>query len=213
MNKKDFKKYMQQGLGRCVITLQSSNDIEKYKEIVLWGCLHNLSYDTQCEGTRADYIYELTTYFNDDGYFLIPIIEAFENLPRRADWLFSHFCELLFRFAESGKESAKAALQKKYNQLLSKLLNKRRFNGYDFERGCFECICLTASSLGGINILLKIANDMGRLFKENPHYSGDDFDWFCSAIDGRIGEKRLNAILRRESKKSENISVAFIKTI
>ena len=95
--------------------------------------------------------------------------------------------------------------RKNYDQLLSTLLSKRRFSGYDFERDNFERICLTLSSLGGIDILLKIADDMGRLFKENPHYGGDDFDWFCSAMDDGIGEKRLNAILRRESKKSENI--------
>ena len=35
MNKKDFKKYMQQGLGRCILALKSSENIEKYKEIVL----------------------------------------------------------------------------------------------------------------------------------------------------------------------------------
>ena len=29
MNKKDFKKYMQQGLGRCILVLQSSENIEK----------------------------------------------------------------------------------------------------------------------------------------------------------------------------------------
>ena len=196
---------MQKGLGRCVLALQSSNDIQKYKETVLWGCLHNLSYDTQCEGTRAAYIYELTTYFNDEDYFLAPSIEAFENLPRRSDWLFSHFCELLRRFAESGNNVAKDALQKKYNQLLSTLLHKRRFKGYDFERDNFERICLALSSLGGADILLKIANDMGYLFKENPHYSGDDFDWFCSSMHYGIGEKRLNTILMRESKKSENI--------
>ncbi len=205
MNKKDFKKYMQQGLGRCILALQSYENIEKYKEIVLWGCLHNLSYDTQCEGTRASYIYELTTYFNDENYFLLPCIEAFKKIPRRSDWLFSHFAELLRRFAENGNKRAERALIQKYDYLLSVLLSKRRFSSYDFERDNFERICITLSSIGGTDILLKIAADMGMLFKKNPHYSGSDFDWFCSCMDDEIGEKRLNAILRRESKKSENI--------
>ena len=205
MNKKDFKKYIQQGLGRCVLTLQSSNDIEKYKDIVLWGCLHNLSYDTQCEGTRAFYIYHLTTYFKDEDYFLIPTIEAFEKIPRRSDWLFTHFTELLRRFAENGNKRAELALKQKYEYLLSVLLNKKRFNSYDFERDNFERICITLSSLGGTDILLKIATDMGILFKKNPHYSGSDFDWFCSSMHNGIGEKKLHNLLKRESKKSENI--------
>ena len=77
----------------------------------------------------------------------------------------------------------------KYDYLLSVLLNKRRFISYDFERDNFERICITLSSLGGIDILLKIAADMGMLFRKNPHYSGSDFDWFCSCIDDEIGEK------------------------
>ena len=31
---------MQQGMGRCVLVLQSSDNIEKYKKVVLWRCLH-----------------------------------------------------------------------------------------------------------------------------------------------------------------------------
>ena len=209
MNKKDFKKYMQQGLGRCILVLQSSENIEKYKEIVLWGCLHNLSYDTQCEGTRASYIYELTTYFNDEDYFLLPCIEAFEKIPRRSDWLFSHFTELLCRFAENGNKRAECALIQKYDYLLSVLLNKRRFISYDFERDNFERVCITLSSLGGTDTLLKIAADMGMLFRKNPHYSGSDFDWFCSSMDDGIGEKRLHILLKREAKKSDNIACFY----
>lgn len=196
---------MQQGLGRCILTLRNSEDIEQYKDIVLWGCLHNLSYDTQCEGTRASYIYELTTFFEDENYFVLPTVEAFEKIPRRSDWLFSHFCELLRRFAENGNTYAKGALLKKYELLLSALLHKRRFDGYDFERDNFERICISLSSLGGAETLLKIVKDMGLLFKENTHYDGRAFDWFCSSMENGIGQKRLNALLKREAKKSDHI--------
>lgn len=202
MNKREFKRYMQQGLGRCVLELKNAKNIEKYKEIVLWGCLHNLSYDTQCEGTRASYVYELTTYFDDEQYFVFPLINAFERLPRRLDWTFSHFCELLRRFAENGNVDAKNALYRKYDNLLSTLISKRRFTSYDFERDNFDEICLAIDSLEGTDGLLRIASDMGRLFRENPHYDGSDFDW---CMDCGKGEKILLPILRRESKKSQNL--------
>lgn len=205
MNKKDFKRFMQQGLGKCVLELKNTKNITKYKDIVLWGCLHNLSYDTQCEGTRACYVYELTTYFDDEQYFVIPMINAFERLPRRSDWTFSHFCELLRCFAENGNADAKNALQRKYDNLLSTLISKRRFTSYDFERDNFERICLAISLVEGADGLLRMASDMGRLFQENPHYNGSDFDWFCSCMDYGIGKKRLLSILRRESKKSQNL--------
>lgn len=107
MNRKDFKRYMQQGLGRCVLTLRKSDNIEKYRDIVLWGCLHNLSYDTQSEGTRAAYIYQLVSCFHDDAYFTAPTMDAFLRLPPHRDWTFAHFCDLLQLFAENGQIEAK----------------------------------------------------------------------------------------------------------
>lgn len=131
MNRKDFKCYMRQGLGRCVLTLRKSDNIEQYREIVLWGCLHNLSYDTQCEGTRAGYIYQLASCFHDDAYFIAPTIDAFQKLPRHLDWTFCHFFELLRLFAEKGSVDAKNALHEKYDVLLSSLTVKRRFRDCD----------------------------------------------------------------------------------
>ncbi len=207
MTKKDFKRYMMQGLGRCVKVIQESDNIDKYKDIVLWGCLHNLSYDTQCEGTRAFYVYNLIKCFNDEDYFLTPTIKAFEKLSCNSDWLFYHFADLLQCFAESGKEKAKDALQKKYDLLLSKLLSKRRFRAgkVDAEAENYEQICITLTSLGGIDSFLKIANDIGHLYIKNPHYNEVGFEWYYSAINRKFGEKRIDTLLKSKSKKCENI--------
>ena len=59
MTKKEFREAMKRGLGRCVQELDHAENPEKYREIVLWGCMHDLSFDTQCEGTRAWYLREL----------------------------------------------------------------------------------------------------------------------------------------------------------
>ena len=168
MNKKDFKTCMQQGRGGCVLALKSEKNIEKYKDIVLWGCLHDLGYDTQCEGTRAEYIYELTTFFCDEEYFVRPIIEAFSTLASESDHLFQHFNTLLSLFAENGNADALLALQQKYDALFSILLNKRSFEAYDFERDDFERICISLLHQSKENINLKVIGDLGRLFRENP---------------------------------------------
>lgn len=165
MTKKEFKRYMQQGLGRCAIILQKSDNIEKYKDVVLWGCTHRLSFDTQCEGTRASYVYELTTCFNDEEYFLNPIIEELEKNTFRDCWKFHHLAELLQRFAENGNKSALCALKAKYAYLHSRLVNKHSFKRYDSERDYFEAVCFSLKALGGIDDILKIACDMGELFE------------------------------------------------
>jgi|GEM_PF-943215 len=209
MSKKDFKRYMLQGLGRCNIVLQKSEKIEKYKDIVLWGCLHNLSFDAQCEGTRADYVYKLTKYFDDEEYFSNPIVEAYEKYKSKDLWQFHHLTWLLQCFASEENEIALNALHKKYKYLLSRLINKRSFTGYDFERDFFEAICFSLKALGGIDELLKIAYDMGELFEKNHHYSGSSFDWFCSQMSDSFGERKLNSILKLEAKKSKYIKIFY----
>ena len=205
MNRKDFKQYMQQGLGRCVLTLRISNNIEKYRDIVLWGCLQNLAYDTQCEGTRAAYIYRLVSCFHDDAYFIKPTIAAFLKLPRHLDCTFEHFCELLRLFAENGSVEAKNTLYEEYNILLSSLTAKRHFRSYDYERDNFERVCISLTSLDGTDALFKIVEDMGTLFKRNPHYDCGDFAWFISDSEDKFGKKWLVSFLKREAQHSENI--------
>ncbi len=209
MTKKEFKRYMQQGHGRCAIILQKSDNIEKYKDVVLWGCTHRLSFDTQCEGTRASYVYELTTCFNDEEYFLNPIIEELEKNTFRDCWKFHHLVELLQRFAENGNKSALSALKAKYAYLHSRLINKHSFKRYDFERDYFEAVCFSLKALGGIDDILKIACDMGELFEKNPHYFGSSFDWFFSQMSNGIGKRKLNSILKRDAKKSKYIKVFY----
>ena len=209
MNKKDFKTCMQQGRGGCVLTLKSEKNIKKYKDIVLWGCLHDLGYDTQCEGTRAEYVYELTTFFHDEEYFVRPIIEAFSALASGSDHLFQHFYKLLSLFAESGNEDALLALQQKYDALFSVLLNKRSFEAYDFERDDFERICVSLLHQGKENINLKVIGDLGRLFRENPHYDCDYFDWFCFCLKKRLGKDGLKTFLNDNSQKFENVKCFY----
>ena len=201
MNKKDFKFCMQQGRGLCALTLQNENDLEKYKEIVLWGCLHNLSYDTQCEGVRAEYVYNLTTYFGDEAYFVTPIIKAFTSLPNHEDYLFQHFSMLLSLFAKNGNEDAKQALLQKYEQLYDTLLHKRSFKAYDFERDNFQHFCIMLLPSCNEDYTCKMIRDLGRLFQKNPHYDADEFDWLCFSIETHLGKRRFYQIIKRDSQK------------
>ena len=209
MNKKDFKTYMQQGRGICALTLKTKKNIEKYKDIVLWGCLHNLSYDTQCEGVRAEYVHNLTCYFEDEAYFVTPIIKAFNSLPNHEDYLFQHFSTLLSLFAKSGNEDAKQALWQKYEQLYDTLLHKRSFKAYDFERDNFQHFCIILLPSCNEDFIYKMMRDLGRLFKENPHYDGDEFDWLCFSIEKHLGKRKFDQILKRDSQRCEDVKCFY----
>ena len=110
---------MKQGLGRCYLALKESDNLNQFKDVVLWGCLHDISFDPQCEGTRADYIYNLTSLFDDEDYFLTPILQAFENRTSHLNLTFAHLAELLRNFAQNGNKTAKNAnifLNYKYHE-------------------------------------------------------------------------------------------------
>lgn len=59
MTKAQVKHAFQRGLGRGILAVRENPD--RYKEIVLWACGRNLSFDTQCEGTRAWYVYQFSS--------------------------------------------------------------------------------------------------------------------------------------------------------
>ena len=45
--------------------------------------------------------------------------------------------------------------------------------------------------------------DLGRLFKENPHYDADEFDWLCFSIETHLGKRRFYQIIKRDSQKCD----------
>ncbi len=117
MTKKGFREAMMRGLGRCVLELESTEDTEWYREVVLWGCTHDLSYDTQCEGTRAWYMRELVRRFQEENSFVEAVIQKLLQYRPNGGWAFSYYCELLGLFAQEGHREAFMALARKYDEL------------------------------------------------------------------------------------------------
>ena len=109
MTKKEFREAMKRGLGRCVQELDHAENPEKYREIVLWGCMHDLSFDTQCEGTRAWYLRELIRRFHDEKPFVDAVIRKLSGYRSNGGWEFSQYCELLALFAQEGNRQAHTA--------------------------------------------------------------------------------------------------------
>ena len=65
MTKKQFKHDFLRGLGSALIELQSSDNPKRFYDTVLYGCLHNTTYDMQCEGDRSWYLYQAAQYIGE----------------------------------------------------------------------------------------------------------------------------------------------------
>lgn len=213
MNKKLFKYYMIRGMGRCVLELQSTKSVDKYKELVLWACTHNIAYDPQCESVRASYVYSLTRFFGDDDIFVSAIINAIKRRSRYSDWDFKHMYELLELFASDGNEAARDALISEFEELISELNKKRRFNAYDHERDRLETVCISLLSAFGKALAPYIARALGSLFRHNPRYCGEDFDWFMICLSRELDKKKLKKLLGEETDEVIIFFEEFCKTV
>lgn len=194
MDKESFKKNLACGLGRCYLELSACADRQPYREILLECCLTNPCFDTQCEGTRAKYLYELIKLFDDEGYFLPPVIDKFTRTDEEYGWEFEHLCDLVYEFAKDGNGNAADALEDVYDRLYRILLNKRNCEGYDNHRDNFERVSVNLVALCGVEKFLQIAENMGNLFMQNARYNGWDFESFYLESNRLLGENCVKAI-------------------
>lgn len=192
---------MIRGLGRCVIELTSHDNIEKYRDVVLWGCLHNIAYDAQSEGTRAEYLYVLQSKFRD-CYFEQSVIDAFQK-PTSNSWLFDQHCELLYLFAQDGSLAAKQALNAKFEYLLRQLIDVPSRKSYRPDREQFEWLCIWLTSLNGFSGFKQIVDKIGKSLVGTKRAFEPDLEWFVENSISKFGKRRIEQYLEKQSTASE----------
>ena len=111
-----------------------------------------------------------------------------------------YLAELLYQFASDGDLSAEAALWDKYEKLYHSLLSKRKLpQGIFSERDDYAMLCQVLADSKAA--MVKIAEDIGRLYLMKDFYDGDDFDWL---FDTKA--KRYMGTLKKQAQKSANVS-------
>lgn len=194
----EYKKIISRGLGKAILVLENSSGIEKYKDAVLWACLNNTCYDAQSEGSRAWYLYEALTKFNDDKYFQERITAKFNTLKNDVH-LFEQLTELLFYFAKDGEKSAKDTLYKKYDDLFNYVAFRkvRKNTPYRPERDCLERLCVWLRELDGFKGFKKIVDDLSAFYQSNKNVDPFDFEWFYENAKNNLGDKRVSDYLQK----------------
>lgn len=209
MIKSKFKEAFRRGLGSAYIELKNCISREKYKDIVLWCCLHNTCYDAQCEGGRGIYLYEAISLYDDKRYFEEAIIEQF--LKREIDtWLFDQFCDLLVQFALDGSIRARNALYAKYDALTLLILNNR---DKQTDKDNYEWLCVWLTSLDGFRAFKRIAERIGELLIGRKDKSTLNFSWFYCNSQNKFGTKRVDKYLLENVTKSLAIKTFFDEVV
>ena len=202
MTKTQIKYALQRGLGRGILAVRESP--ERYRDLVLWACGRNLSFDTQCEGTRAWYDYQLTSCYSDRAEFRDTVVRRLNR--RRPDWSwdYAHFSEMLMYFAKDGDQIAEAALWDKYQWLLRRLKGfKRNSRSTRWTLDCFETICIALS--WNENNHEQIASDIGSLFLNSSLYD----QWDFASLFWDMGRGVITK-LRSKARTSRELSAFFV---
>jgi hypothetical protein len=160
MTKNEFKHNFFRGLGSAIVEIEKCSDKSQYKDIVLYACLNNTTYDMQCEGDRGYYLYNSINILNQTDEFEKCIIDRFFNI-RDDHWLFEQLTSLLYYFAEDGSKKARDALYTKYEFLYQKLIKMRKQKSICFESDVFEWLSVWLTSLDGLKAFRKISFDIG----------------------------------------------------
>ena len=189
MTTAQFHNALLQGRGTCV--LAARKDPEKYREEILWACRELVSFDTQCEGSRAWLIYELVCLFPDRTPFVRAACDALIACPSDGSWHVSSLAELVELFFQDGDQDAWKALMETYRRLYHRMRHAGPPEDcvYWAERDDFEWLAVIFA--WNREYFLDIARDIGRLSLETEWLREYEFDWFYHK-----GRKYLRALTR-----------------
>jgi len=200
--KEIFEKFMFAGHGRCFQLLEHHH--EEYRDLILYGCLHDISFDLQCEDSRSLFIYNLILQYEDYHYFLNPAIQKFLSEEINTDWhLMHHLTDLLGLFAyDYHEKSAEQALKDKYQQMY-KIIMTRRHSLYIHELlQNFEILCTCLLLNSDFDSALQIFQDIGAYFLKKQHVPDEDLHFRFETFWFWTKEKYPVRLLYRQIRKA-----------
>ena len=209
MTKSEFKHNIQRGLGSCISELIKTNNIEKYKDIVIWACSRELAYDAQCEGTRAVYLSQIIDMYDDWDDFYNAVNTRIQRCVSKNNREFMQHAVLLSLMAGAGFEQAGISLSEIYTKLFDMLMKKRRMSNnrsmaekFNFSNLCIALTSYSCKSPDEIaKMYLKITSDIGKLLLQNKKlYDYSDFEWYQIVCEQTLGKNTVNKILKKNAE-------------
>ncbi len=198
-----FKDALLRGTGRCFAMLATESARRKYRPLVMWACGRNLGYDTQIEGTRAYFLYDLIDQYPSPEPFLDVVEKSFFASFNKGNWLFEQECELLALFAKVGNERARRILEQGYlrfSQYLKRLNLERISKPYIPAPDNFGSLCeqlvFCAKPAEAQPIVERIVRDVGGLCMRDSFWNVSA-EFMQISFGEVVGDRRLATMLDR----------------
>lgn len=187
----EFFRLMCCGHGRCVSMLQK--DEQSYYEAVMYGCLNDISYDMQCEGSRGNYMYTLASMHKDSLKFLDAAICKLQSGKADEDWnTLCHLCDFIVNYAYDGETIAYDALEETYSRLLKQIMTTPMSKKHTKFLESFGYVIIVLMQYKNFDRLEMIIRDIGAYFIRRKHVAAlklqSDFLWFFECAKEKYGE-------------------------
>jgi hypothetical protein len=212
MTEKNFKQALRRGLGSAIIELKNNENRIKYRDIIKYYCLRDISYDWQSEGTKGFYLYFAICALGEQDYFEQIIIEKF--LSRCQNKLFFQLTDILLSYIYDGSQSAEIALYKKYKYFLAKKGKLTKSFALNIDEGSqWEYIALDLVDFIGFPAFKRYVAELGNILLKNPNKSNRlYYDWFISSAENKFGKEKIKDFFDNEYNKSDAIK-ALVDTL
>lgn len=187
--KSQFLNSLKRGTGEAYLIAKSNPNIDFSNQIIK-GALNIFAYDGQCEGNRAQYIFDIISTSKQKNKIRKAILKGLANEDDDT-WNLTHLFALTKLYAEKGDTEARQAI---YDRFLHNPIFGSDWVGYS------EIL-----DLDGLDGLLYISEKFGKYLEHNPD------DWQDDSIISEFQEenKHLNVYkeLEKNAKKNKYIRI------
>ncbi|HEX9202120.1 MAG TPA: hypothetical protein VF865_21360 [Acidobacteriaceae bacterium] len=191
MDRNEFRHALRLGLGRAIL-YAAEGDTTPFRDVILDACLHCYAIDPQCEGTRADYMFDLIDLLPDKDSYIDATLKSLADSAD--DWDTRQRFRLAARWAMQGNDEAKRAM----------------YAAYRLGPEAAESVGIEFLHLDGLQGLLFVTEQIGRLLIANTR--NVDLGWLMSVSTDLFGQQVISETLREAGAQNQFIK-AYRKAV
>jgi hypothetical protein len=199
LSRDEFEDALAKGLGRALLYVKSYG-LDRVKDLVLYACLHDVSYDAQIEGSRAKWLFAMFAGSPDYLEFREAILAAM--VVEEETWVLLQLCGMAKEMALIGDSTAEQALADFVYRRANFILPRQMGEDYSIVEdwiGVNELI-----EVRGIDGLLELSRIYGGRLLFNPD------DWVMDDLQIFTDKSvEIVEVFEEYAKREESIAVYY----
>lgn len=187
--KRQFLNSLKRGTGEAYLLVKNNPTIDFSNQIIK-GALNIYAYDGQCEGNRAQYIFDIISLSKQKDKIRKAVLQGLAT-EQDNTWNLTHLFALAKLYAQQNDIEAKQAI---YDRFLNPSIE------YSDWVGAYEIL-----ELDGLNGMFYVAEKFGKYIEQNPDDVQDD--WIVRHFQDENKNIEVEKELKNASKKNKFIRI------